>query len=672
MRKLARASVIVAAVSVASVLFAPMSLVALAAPGAPAASVSLVAASTNDAPQRTVGTLTLTPCPVLPHAWCGSIQRAWDPSGRVHGTVSVGFAFLPASDTAQPAIGTLVPHEGGPGYSTTGTAPDYAAMYGDLLSRRNLLLVDQRGTGLTAPINCPSLQHLVGAYAPNAAICAAKLGNRFDLYGSELSADDLSAVITALQLGPVDLYGDSYGTFFAQVFLGRHPGQLRSVVLDSAYPTSGEDAWYGTQGPALISSYEKVCERAPDCRSLGGSTITRLSQLLDVVRQKPLHARQTGADGKMHKVTVNTVELTYLAYAATFTTAIYREFDPALRAALAGDPAPIARLVAEQDFFGGDGPSFAYSEGLDAAVSCQDYPQLYDMSQPPAVRQQQYAAAVQAKRLSDPEIYAPFTLDEYLASGWGEQNWCLQWPVAAPAHVAQPPTPIGGHYAAVPTLVLSGELDTITTPAEGALVVAQIPGARQVLVANSTHVTAVDDTDGCGRALVQAFVAAPTAALPAADLQCAARVPPVRTAPSYAKSFASNGTGDPKQRAAQTAALTVADLTDRWQESIAGFGFGLRGGTWTSTGDRNVTFRLKGIRLAGDLAVSGTIVWQRYGHHATSTLHVTQVDSTGATVTSAHVNGTLTGSWDTRAAGARVHLTGTLGGQAVSYGFLAP
>ena len=534
----------------------------------------------------------------------------------MHGTVSVGFAYLPASDTSQPAVGTLVPHEGGPGYSTTGTAPDYAAMYGDLLTHRNLLLVDQRGTGLTAPINCPSLQHLVGAYAPNAAICGAKLGNRADLYGSELSADDLSAVISALGLGPVDLYGDSYGTFFAQVFLGRHPTQLRSVILDSAYPTSGEDAWYATQGPALVSSYEKVCARATDCQSLAGSTIGRLRQLLDVVHKKPLQARQTGADGKMHQVTVNGVELTYLAYAATFTTAIYREFDPAVRAALAGDPAPIARLVAEQDFFGGDGPAFAYSEGLDAAVSCQDYPQLYDMSQPPAVRQQQYAAAVQAKRQSDPTIYAPFTLAEYLASGWGEQNWCLQWPVASPAHAAHVPTPIGGHYAAVPTLVLSGELDTITTPAEGAMVVAQIPGARQVLVANSTHVTALDDTDGCGRALVQAFVAAPTAALPAADLECAAEVPPVRTAPSYAKSFAGNGSGDLKQRAAETAALTVADLTDRWQESVAGSGFGLRGGTWTSTGDRTVTLQLNGIRLAGDLAVSGTIVWQRYGHQA--------------------------------------------------------
>ena len=83
---------------------------------------------------------------------------------------------------------------------------------------------------------------------PTAAICAAKLGDRFDLYGSALSADDLSAVITALQLGPVDLYGDSYGTFFAQVFLGRHPDQLRSVVLDSAYPTSARTRGTGRRG----------------------------------------------------------------------------------------------------------------------------------------------------------------------------------------------------------------------------------------------------------------------------------------------------------------------------------------------------------------------------------------------------------------------------------------
>ena len=127
----------------------------------------------------------------------------------------------------------------------------YAEMYGPLLDRRNLLLVDQRGTGRSEPIDCPPLQDLKGDYAPAAAACGAALGARADDYSTALSADDLAAVVDALGLGPVDVYGDSYGTFFAQVYAGRHPEQVRSVVLDSAYPTYGEDAWYATQGPAM-------------------------------------------------------------------------------------------------------------------------------------------------------------------------------------------------------------------------------------------------------------------------------------------------------------------------------------------------------------------------------------------------------------------------------------
>ncbi len=397
-----------------------------------------------------------------------------------------------------------------PGYSTTDSGLDYARMYGPLLHRRNLLLVDQRGTGHSLPVRCPELQNLDGPYAPAAAECAAQLGDRFDLFGSALSADDLSAVISALRVGPVDLYGDSYGTFFSQVFLGRHPDQLRSVILDSAYPTYGEDAWYATQTAAMTSSFTKVCARTPSCAALGGSTIGRLARLLDVVRRNPLSTKATGSDGKPHKTVVDAPALVYVAFASTYGAAPYREFDAAVRAGLAGDIAPMARLVAEDYFPGPTGSAQAYSEGLDAAVACQDYPQLYDMTASPAVREGQYEAAIQDRERTDPDTYGPFTIREYLASFWEEQDWCLQWPVADPAHAAGPPVPLGGHYAAVPTLVLSGELDSITTPAEGAIVASQIPGARQVLVANSFHVTAEDDTDGCGRDLVQAFVHDPT------------------------------------------------------------------------------------------------------------------------------------------------------------------
>ena len=132
-------------------------------------------------------------------------------------------------------------------------------MYGPLLDRRNLLLVDQRGTGLSEPINCPLLQDSDLPYADAAAVCGAQLGDRADDYTTALSADDLAAVIRALRLAPVDVYGDSYGTFFAQVFTGRHPQLVRSVVLDSAYPSYGESGWYPTQGPAMRRAFQVVC-----------------------------------------------------------------------------------------------------------------------------------------------------------------------------------------------------------------------------------------------------------------------------------------------------------------------------------------------------------------------------------------------------------------------------
>ena len=81
------------------------------------------------------------------------------------------------------------------------------------------------------------------------------------------------------------------------------------------------------------------------------------------------------------------------------------------------------------------------------------------MTAPPAQRKVEYAAAVRAEKRTNPELYAPFTIDEYLNSFWEEQDWCLSWPLASAAHPAGPPAPPSGHYSDVPVPVLSGELD---------------------------------------------------------------------------------------------------------------------------------------------------------------------------------------------------------------------
>ena len=603
----------------------------------------------------------LAPCKVLPHARCGSIERPWEPGNPAAGTVTVGFAFVAARDRSKPTLGTVVPHEGGPGYSTTGTASSYAAMYGALLDRRNLLLVDQRGTGRSEPIDCPALQHptpkdVKAGYAVGAAACGASLGARADDYSTALSADDLAAVVDALGLGQVDVYGDSYGTFFAQVYAGRHPEQVRSVVLDSAYPAYGEDAWYATQGPAMRDSFAMVCQRTQDCRDAGRPFLPTLEKVLDAVRTKPWRGRAYDADGSRMRVRVDGPGLAAVAFGATYTPAFYRELTAALRSGLSGDRRPLLRLVAEAT--GGDpdgGPVRAYSEGLDAAVACHDYPQLYDMTAQPAVRQQQYAAALDARTVSDPDTYGPFTVHEYADSDWQMLDWCTQWPSAPASKPAGPPVPPSGHYSDVPVLVLSGELDSITTPAEGDLVASQFPNTRHVRVANSFHVTAVGDTDDCAVRIVRSFVATPSAAVPARLLRCARQVAPVRALGRFPGAL----TPLARPRAvARAAALTVADLQDRWWNNYSGHGVGLRGGTWRYAGDPVVRFRLSGVRLLPDLAVSGTAVWDRYAETMTVSLDLPR--------------GHLAGSWDTRALGADAVLTGRLDGRRVHISLPAP
>ena len=70
-------------------------------------------------------------------------------------------------------------------------------------------------------------------------------------------------VLRALGIGRIDLYGDSYGTFFSQTFAVRHPSFLRSVVLDSAYFVQWPDPWYSDTNRAMDAAFRLACERWP-------------------------------------------------------------------------------------------------------------------------------------------------------------------------------------------------------------------------------------------------------------------------------------------------------------------------------------------------------------------------------------------------------------------------
>lgn len=545
-------------------------------------------------PEKKVGSITLTACDEVVgpgiRAWCGSLPRPWDPQDVKLGFFDLVFALvLPATGTlSQPAV---VGIEGGPGYGAVGSGQAYADMLGPLLKNRALLVVDQRGTGGSSPVDC--------TVEKSVAACAKSLGDRFDLFGTELVAQDLSALITALDLGKVDVYGDSYGTFVAQVFASHHPGLVRSLVLDGAYPVTGETAWYPTQGPAMRNAFEIVCARTNGCGANNTGTIELLDRLLERMRKQVISVMAPGADNKMQRVRLSPQNLNDVVFGGTYGPTTYRELNAALGAALDGDPLPLGRLVAESKVKILSEPISVYSPGLNIAVSCQDYPQLFDMAERPVVRKTQFGAAVVAQIQSDPDLYGPFRIREYLTSNFGTQSLCLTWPVATrnPWQIPGPPT---GTYPDIPTLVLSGELDTITTAAEGELVAQQFARSRHVIVANSAHVTAMGDVHKCASALVRNFFSDQDAVLAGMGGQCAATIPPIKAVLGYPIRDTNPSSG---------VAQTALDAIDRYLQAVGNRGLGLRGGSWSAKGWGPIVLNLDGYRLFQNLPVTGSVRW---------------------------------------------------------------
>ena len=498
----------------------------------------------EDDGQLTVGRLRLDPCEDLDGAWCGNLRVPFDRADPAAGTIPINFEWYPAE---QAPVGTIVAMEGGPGYPSTGSRDYYIELFAGLQRTRNLLLVDNRGTGTSGLINCRPLQrwHLAlgdEEYDRRLAACGDQLntarplpGGGFvhgsDLYGTANAARDLADVLAALQTGPVDLYGDSYGSYFGQTFAARYPRLLRSLTLDATWPVLGTDPFYISTIETARIAFDLTCRRSVACAlAAPGSSMARIGALAERLRRAPVvgRTREPGSAPSTWRVDVGV--LIALVNNAGSDAGVYRELDAAARAVLEHrDGAPLLRLAAKSLYTDDGGPVREWSAGQYSAVSCTDYPQAFDMRAPPAVRRAQYEAAVDA--LPD-DLYAPFTVEEWTTSPVAEFDDCVNWP----SPVRSDP-PITGRPPLVPptlpVLVLSGGLDTLTTWTDGAIVAEQLgPSARWVKVENTIHVTALADPYGCASGLVRQFVRQPER-LHSMDVSCASRIPEVRVVGDY-------------------------------------------------------------------------------------------------------------------------------------------
>jgi pimeloyl-ACP methyl ester carboxylesterase len=561
-------------------------------------------------------------------------------------------------------------------------------MYGSLLSHWNMLAVDNRGTGRSTPLNCPALQSFKGpsgteAFQTTAASCAAALNHRWkyahggwvqasDLFSSAPAAEDMAAVIKALGLSKVDLYGDSYGSFFAQVFASRYPQLVRSVILDSTYETSGLDPWYRSTVQSMPTAFDAACSRWPACAlAAPGSAWDRIGALAERLRQGAISGSVPGPEGKREQVTMNVTGLVDLISDAAEDTNIYGELDAAGRALLQeNEPAPLLRLYAQREAVD-EGyftlPIREYSVELYVADACVDYPQLFDMSKPSAQRMSELAAAETALPQS---TFAPFTPAEWISQNENTEAFsvCIGWPspVVGQKPIDKEPPLLP---SSTPVLVLGGELDTWTPPVDVPKVLAAVGGhARFVLLANSTHVVGEGDTE-CGAAIVRRFVANP-GGIETMDASCAPAVPPVHSVGVYAAQLsgvtpltASPGSGASAQdlQLAAAAVATAGDAVTRSRAIEATEDSGLAGGSVT-VAHGGSQLRLRSDQLVPGVKVSGTVSLSPAPILADGDEAVAHLTVLSAGVPSS----SFTVAWTTAGANALAEVEGEVAGRSVT------
>jgi pimeloyl-ACP methyl ester carboxylesterase len=358
--------------------------------------------------------------------------------------------------------------DGGPGYAST-AAPytrSLVAALGPLLRRRELVLFDERGTGRSDAVDCPSLQ--LGLVPETVAVgeCANRLGPRRAGYTSAEAAADLDLVRRALGLGRFFLYGDSYGTLFGQAYAARYPDSLRGLILDSAYPA--DDPFYRTLPPAGLDGLRITCRLSPRC---SGDPVARFSL---VVRD-------------FHRAGRSTEDLlSFLLEAGTLAPRSYLSLDDADRRYLAGDRRRLERLIAPGP--PGHGELREYSYGQAIAVECNDYPLLWDPEAGFDERIRQLSASV--SRLPRGR-FAPFGRREYVLSAAAHLTSCLAWP-APPRGGLEPPVPAGWRApTSFPTLILAGQVDDVTSVAEARQVRRRFPRSRLYVVPDRGHVSSL-------------------------------------------------------------------------------------------------------------------------------------------------------------------------------------
>lgn len=522
---------------------------------------------------------------------CGTVSVPVDRTGATAGTISLHVERVPARGF--PSQPPLVALAGGPGQGASAFTRTFAALFHPALASRDLLVVDQRGTGHSGALRCSSLEGGIASEAELAQglqACVTSLGSQVGHYRTADSTDDLDAVRAAVGAERLALFGVSYGTKVALAYASRYPSRVDRLVLDSVVQPDGPDVLWRSTFAAVPRVLREVCGR--DCRFTGspGADVAALTSRLAA---GPLRAPFVAPNGRRFPAAISGPDLFGLLLAGDFDPWLRAALPAAISSAAKGDGAQLVRLLGDA---GGSAPDPAevFSTPLYFATTCSDSALPWG----PAETTEQRLEALRAQVAAVPaDAFAPFDRDSALQVSipWT----CRYW--AAPT--GRSPSFAG--LPDVPALLLNGTLDLRTPLADAQAVAARLPRSRLIAVGGTGH-SVLTSGPLCARNSAVSFLAG--RAVP--DARCA--FPPVllpeRPAPRSLRAVG----GRARARLAAAARLTLDDVV-RHLPSAAGRvtrrsfdlrGGGLRGGRFVARPGRLVLDR---VVFVPGVTVSGTI-----------------------------------------------------------------
>jgi pimeloyl-ACP methyl ester carboxylesterase len=425
-------------------------------------------------------------------ARCGTLRRPLSPDDPSLGDIGLKVAVVPAL-SLKPASDPFVPIAGGPGQSSIHFYAGWSAAFERVRLHRDIVLLDQRGTGESAALTCDVDEDLVeGKYSAEQTVqlteqCLALLPHDPRYFTTSVAARDLEALRLALGYGPLNVYGISYGTRVAQHYARRYPDSTRSVILDGVVPPQlplGPDI--ATESQRAIDSVFARCVETPACNDRFPDLRDDFALLLGALAEEPVTV------SLQHPVTAKRELIEFSAdhFSAAIRLLLYNPRTVALLPLLISDAADgnFAPLAAQFHMVV-ESLSESLSIGMHNAVMCTEDAPFIDWS---SVDE----SAINASYMG------PVQLEAIRAM-------CSVWPQGVLDDGLRDPLATDK-----PVLLLSGGADPITPPYFAALAAVEMQNQWQIVGENQGHGLAAV---GCMPRVIAEFVGAATLADVATD-----------------------------------------------------------------------------------------------------------------------------------------------------------